>query len=86
MGTFYCIPLEVLVQVRHLFDNTLQSSFADCRVSANGVKISSASGHYEHECFMKLIFLGLDAKRTWLICPGCEYKSDPTAIPNATFA
>ena len=65
----------------------LHSLFADCTVSANGNKISSANGHYAHKCFIETEFShGSDAKSTWLKCQGCEYESDPNTIPNATIA
>ena len=46
-------------------NNILRSLFADCTVSANGNKISSANGHYAHKCFIEIVFShGLDAKST----------------------
>ena len=64
--------------------NTLHSLFADCTVSANGIKISSAIGHYAHKCFIETEFShGSDAKSTWLKGHSCEYESYPIAIPKA---
>ena len=68
-------------------NNILHSLFADCTVSANGNKISSANGHYAHKCFIETEFShGSDAKSTWLKCQGYEYESDPNTIPNASIA
>ena len=65
----------------------LHSLFANCTVSANGNKISSANGHYAHKCFIETEFShGSDAKSTWLKCQGYEYESDPNTIANATIA
>ena len=63
-------------------NNILHSSFADCTVSANGNKISSANGHYAHKCFIETEFShGSDAKSSWL-----KHESDPNTIPNASIA
>ena len=68
-------------------NNILQSLFADCTVSANGNKISSANGHYAHKCFIETEFSqGSDAENTWLKCQEYEYETDPNTIPNATMA
>ena len=68
-------------------NNILHSLFADCTVSANGNKISSANGHYAHKCIIETEFShGSDAKSTWLKCQGYEYESDPNTIPNASIA
>ena len=68
-------------------NNILHSLFADCTVSANGNKISSANGHYAHKYFIETEFShGSDAKSTWLKCQGYEYESDPNTIPNASIA
>ena len=68
-------------------NNILHSLFADCTVSANGNKISSANGHYAHKCFIETEFShGSDAKSTWLKCQGYEYESDLNTIANATIA
>ena len=41
------------------------SLFSDCTVSANGIKISTANGHYAHESFIQTeISHGTDAKKT----------------------
>ena len=37
-------------------DNILHSLFADCTVSANGIKISTANGHYAHKSFIETEF------------------------------
>ena len=69
----------------HLVNNALHSLFADCTVSANGIKISSANGHYAHKSFIETEFShGSDAKKTWLKCQGYEYEADPTGVPAAT--
>ena len=48
----------------HLVNNTLHSLFTDCSVSANGIKISSANGHYAHKSFIETEFShGSDAKK-----------------------
>ena len=65
-------------------NNVLHSLFADCTVSANGIKISSANGHYAHKSFIETAFShGTDAKKNWLKCQGYEYEADPSAIANA---
>ena len=65
-------------------NNVLHSLFADCTVSANGIKISSANGHYAHKSFIETEFShGTDAKKTWLKCQGYEYEANPSAIANA---
>ena len=65
-------------------NNVLHSLFADCTVSANGIKISSANGHYAHKSFIGTEFShGTDAKKTWLKCQGYEYEANPSAIANA---
>ena len=65
-------------------NNVLHSLFADCTVSANGIKISSANGHYAHKSFIETEFShGTDAKKIWLKCQGYEYEANPSAIANA---
>ena len=65
----------------HLVNNVLHSHFADCTVSANGIKISSANGHYAHKIFIETEFShGSDAKKTWLKCLGYDYEADPTGV------
>ena len=45
-------------------NNILNSLFADCTVSANGIKISTANGHYAHKSFIETEFShGIDAKK-----------------------
>ena len=69
----------------HLVNNNLHSLFNDCSVSANGVKISSNTGHYAPKRFIETEFShGSDAKKTWLKCQGYEYEADPTGVPAAT--
>ena len=69
----------------HLVNNVLHSRFADCTVSANGIKISSAKGHYAHKSFIETEFShGSDVKKTWLKCQGYDYEADPTGVPAAT--
>ena len=63
--------------------NVLHSLFADCTVSANGIKVSSANGHYAHKSFIETEFShGTDAKKSWLKCQGYEYEANPSAIAN----
>ena len=65
-------------------NNILHSLFADCTVSANGIKISTANGHYAHKSFIETEFShGTDAKKTWLKCQGYEYEENPGTIPAA---
>ena len=40
----------------HLVNNALHSLFTDCSVLANGIKISSANGHYAHKSFIEKEF------------------------------
>ena len=48
----------------HLVNNVLHSLFADCTVSANDTKISSANGHYAHKSFIETEFShGSEAKK-----------------------
>ncbi|XP_075253281.1 uncharacterized protein F54H12.2-like [Convolutriloba macropyga] len=69
----------------HLANNVLNSLFADCIASANGIKISSANGHYAHKSFIETEFShGSDAKKAWLNCQGYDYEADPTGVPAAT--
>ena len=65
-------------------NNILHSFFADCIVSANGIKISTANGHYAHKSFIEIEFSHVtDAKKTWLKCQGYEYEENPGVIPAA---
>ena len=65
-------------------NNVLHSLFADCTVSANGIKTSSANEHYAHKSFIETEFShGTDAKKTWLKCQGYEYEANHSAIANA---
>ena len=51
----------------------LCSLFFDCTVFANGIKISTASGHYAHKSFIETeISHGTDATKTCLKCQGYE--------------
>ena len=46
-------------------NNIFHSLFADCTVSANGIKISTANGHYAHKSFIETEFShGTDAEET----------------------
>ena len=58
------------------FANNMLDSLSDaCTVSANGIKISKANGHYAHKNFIETEFShGADAKKTWLKCQGYEYE------------
>ena len=65
-------------------NNIFHSLFADCIVSANGIKISTANEHYAHKSFIETDFsLGTDAKKTWLKCQGYEFEENPGTIPAA---
>ena len=70
----------------HLVNNVLYSLFADCTVSANGIKISSANGYYAHKSFIATEFShGSDAKRTgWnvkdMIMKQTQQASDPLQL------
>ena len=69
----------------YFVNNVLHSLFADCTVSANGIKISSANGHYAHKSFIETEFShGTDAKKTWLKCQGYEYEPNPAGIAAAS--
>ena len=69
----------------HPANNVLHSLFADCIVSANGIKISCANAHYAHKSFIETQFShGSDAKKTWLKCQGYDYEADPTGVPAST--
>ena len=64
----------------YFVNNILHSLFADCTVSANGVKISTANGPYAHKSFIETEFShGTDAKN----CQGYEYEENPGTIPAA---
>ena len=67
----------------HLVNNVLHSLFADCTVSANGIKISSANGHYAHKSFIETEFCHESDAKTWLKCQGNDYEADPTGVPAA---
>ena len=61
--------------------NVLHSLFPDCRVSANGLKISNANGNYAHKSFIETKFShNKDAKNTWLACQGYSYEENPGAL------
>ena len=48
----------------YFVNNVLHSLFADCTVSANAIKISSANGHYAHKSFIETEFShGVDEKK-----------------------
>ena len=67
----------------YLANNALHSLFSDCTVSANGLKISNANGHYAHKTFIETEFShNLDAKKTWLVCQGYQYEPDPDRLGN----
>ena len=62
-------------------NNILHSLFADCTVSANGIKISTANGHYAQKSFIGTEFsLGTDAKKTWLKCRVTSMKKTPALL------
>ena len=58
-------------------NNILHSLFADSTVSANGIKISTANGHYAQSFIETEFSHGTDAKKTWLKCQGYEYEETP---------
>ena len=65
-------------------NNIPHSLFADCTVSANGIKILTANEHYAHKSFIETEFShGTDATKTWLKCQGYEYEENPGTIPAA---
>ena len=69
----------------YLANNILHSLFADCTVSANGIKLSTANGHSAHKCFIETDFShGTDAKKTWLKCQDYQYEENPGPFPAAT--
>ena len=69
----------------YFINNVLHSLFANCTVSANGTKISSANGHYAHKKFIETEFLHeTDAKKTWLKCHGYEYEPNPAGLAAAS--
>ena len=61
-------------------NNVLHSLFSDCKVSANGLKISNANGNYAHKSFIETEFShNKDAKATWLASQGYSYEENPGA-------
>ena len=59
-------------------NNVLHSLFSECRVSANGLKISNANGNYAHKSFIATKFShNKDAKATWLACQVYPYEDNP---------
>ena len=69
----------------YLANNTLHSLFSDCTVSANGLKISNANGHYAHKSFIETEFShNSDAKKTWLACQGYQFETNPGTLGAAT--
>ena len=65
-------------------NNILHSLFADCTVSAIGIKIPTANGHYAHKSFIETEFShSTDAKKTWLKCQCYEYEESTGTIPIA---
>ena len=69
----------------YFVNNVLRSLFADCTVSANEIKISSANGYHAHKSFIETEFShGADAKKTWLKCQGNDYEPNPTGIAAAS--
>ena len=66
-------------------NNILHSLFADCTVSANSIKVSTANGHYAHKSFIQTEFShGTGAKTSWLKCQCYEFEENPGTIPTAT--
>ena len=67
-------------------NNILHSLFADCTITANGMKISTANGLYGHKSFLETEFSHTkDAKDTWLNCQGYYYEPNPGGIGTAAF-
>ena len=65
-------------------NNILHSLFADCTVSANDIRVSTANGHHAQKSFIETDFShGTDANKTWLKCQGYEYEENPGTIPAA---
>ena len=68
----------------YLTNNTLHSLFSDCTVSANGLKISNANGHYAHKSFLETEFShNIDAKKTWLACQGYQFEKKPEYVTSS---
>lgn len=62
-------------------NNVLHSLFADCTITANGIKISNANGLYAHKSFLETEYSHTkDAKDTWLNCQGYFYETNPGAF------
>ena len=69
----------------YFVNNVFHSLFADCTVSANEIKISSADGQYAHKSFIDTEFShGADAKKTWLKCQGYDYEPKAAGIAAAS--
>ena len=67
-------------------NNVLHSLFADCTITANGLKISTANGLYGHKSFIETEFShSSDAKKTWLRCQGYSYEAAPNTFTNNVF-
>lgn len=68
----------------YFVNNILHALFSECTVSANGIQISHANGHYAHKCFIETEFShGTDAKSTWLQCQGYVYETNPALVDGA---
>ena len=75
---------ETKTDAPYFCNNVLRSLFSDCKVSANGRKISNANGNYAHKSFNETEFShNKDAKATWLACQGYSYEDNPGAIATA---
>ena len=62
-------------------NNALHSLFSECKVSANGVKISNTNGNYAHKAFIETEFSSSrTAKNTWLFCQGYYIENEPQNI------
>ena len=65
-------------------NKVLHSLFADCTVSANGIKISTANGHYAHKSYIETEFShGTDAMKNCIKCHGYECEENSGVIPAA---
>ena len=60
------------------FNNTLQSLFSECTVTANGINISNSNGINAHKAFIETEYSnGKEAKDTSLRCQGYTYEANP---------
>ena len=68
----------------YFYNNVSNSLFSDCRVSANGLKLSNANGSYAHKIFIETEFSHKkNSKAIWLACQSYSYEENPGANPKA---